>query len=373
MTNIVLCGGAGTRLWPLSKAGMPKQFAKILPEETLFEATIKRNSPGSFIIASNAEQSELARSQLAGLGIDDYRLVIEAAARNTAPAIALAAMMVAPEETLLVVPSDHLIKGVSEYRSAIKKGTELAGQNWLVTFGIKPGYPETGYGYIELERDSTNSFKVKSFKEKPDLPTAEHYVASGRYFWNSGMFCFKAGVFLEELEALSPEVFFAVKSAFDKAPSKNPLKPDKKDMLEIPGISIDYAVMEKSSRVVCVPCPESLDWSDLGSYDALYDELNRSSVPTDYNGDRALFHGDRAISEPAAKLPENLTLGSVEPVIAKGSGNLVFASSRRVVLAGVDDLIVVETENEVLISRRGNSQSVKDVVEILKTLDPGAL
>ena len=216
MTNIILCGGAGTRLWPLSKAGMPKQFAKILPEETLFEATIKRNSPGSFIIASNAEQSELARSQLAGLGIDDYRLVIEAAARNTAPAIALAALMVDPEEILLVVPSDHLIKGVSEYLSAIKKGTELAGQNWLVTFGIKPGYPETGYGYIELDGDSPNSFKVKSFKEKPDLPTAEHYVASGRYFGIRACFVLKPAYFWKSLKLCPPKYFLQQKMLLTK-------------------------------------------------------------------------------------------------------------------------------------------------------------
>lgn len=386
MTTIVLCGGSGTRLWPLSKISMPKQFAKILPGGTLFEQTISRNSPGNFIIASNEAQSLLAKSQLKNLGVNEYQLLIEPVGRNTAPAIALAAFLCKPEEVLLVVPSDHLIKGLAEYKKVITKGTELARQKRLVTFCIQPHYPETGFGYIELEGD-----RVKSFKEKPDLDTAKHYLASGKYFWNSGMFCFTAETFLAELKTHSPDVYYAAKKAFNNSASLTLFKPSLEDMMTIPSISIDYALMEKSKLVSCVACPESLGWSDLGSYDALFDELSKSSVPQEYNGDRASavqkespknienqpYYGDRASAgnslAPCIDENGNISIAQTQPIIAKGNQNLVFSKNRRVVIAGANDLIVVETESEVLICKRGNSQTVKDAVDKLKLEDPDAL
>lgn len=347
MTTIILCGGSGTRLWPLSRVAMPKQFAHILPGGSLFEGAVKRNQElgSGFIVAANEAQSSLAGSQLNGLGITDYGLMVEPVGRNTAPAIALACMMLAPSEIVLVVPSDHLIRGQNEYSKAVSRATELAQTGRLVTFGIEASYAETGYGYIETEGES-----VLSFKEKPDEETAKGYLASGRYYWNSGMFCFKAGTFLSELEAHSPAVFNAAKNAYDRAPSKAPLKPARADMEAIPSISIDYAVMEKSSLISCVACPTAMGWSDLGSYDALYDEL-KGNVPDGGNA----------------------TLGDVEPIAISSTGNLVITSGKRVVLVDVEGLVVVETADAVLVARRGSTQMVKDAVEMIKIVETGLL
>ena len=362
MTTIILCGGAGTRLWPASRAAMPKQFAPLLPCGTLFEEAVRRNRPGRFIIASNAAQAALAEAQLAGLGVPktDYKLVVEPAARNTAPAIALAALACEPGETLLVVPSDHVIRGVKEYRAAIERAAALAATGRLVTFGIKPAYAEIGYGYIE-----TAGERVLSFKEKPDRATAERYLASGNYLWNSGMFCFTAGTFISELERHAPELLAAARAAYERAPSKSPLAPSKDEMLAIPSISVDYAVMEKSDRVACVPCPAALGWSDLGSYDALYDELRGQSFKDEGQSSKK---SDAYLDDEG-----NAALGPLAPVLAKARGNLVLSSGRRVVLAGVDDLVVVETADAVLVTRRGATQMVKDAVEALKRVDPEAL
>jgi mannose-1-phosphate guanylyltransferase len=243
-----------------------------------------------------------------------------------------------------VAPSDHLIRGLPEYRAAIARGTELARTGRLVTFGIAPTYAETGYGYIESDGET-----VRSFKEKPDAATAERYLASGKYSWNSGMFCFMAGAFLSELKAHSPDVHAACLAAYERAPSKAPLRPAKADMEAVPSISVDFAVMEKSGRVSCVLCPPAMGWSDLGSYDAMYDELS-SSVPG-----------------------ESASIGSPEPVSIGSSGNLVISSGKRIVLVDVEDLVVVDTPDALLVARRGSTQRVKDAVDALKAADPGLL
>jgi len=345
MTTIILCGGSGTRLWPLSRASKPKQFASILPGGSLFEGAVSRNlSLGSrFIIAANEGQRLLAQKQLDGLGVHAYGLMIEPVGRNTAPAIALSCMMLPRDEIVFVAPSDHLIGGLEGYRAVVARGTELAQTGRLVTFGIAPAYPETGYGYIE-----TDGERVVSFKEKPDAQTAKRYVAEGSYYWNSGMFCFAAGTFLDELQRHAPDVYATCVAAYEHATSKEPLRPILADMSAIPSISVDYAVMEKSDRVSCVLCPPSLGWSDLGSYDALYDEL----CPRGTSG---------------------AVIGTPEPVSVESSGNLVIASGKRIVLVGVEDLVVVDTANALLIARRGSTQKVKDAVDALKALEPGLL
>lgn len=345
MTTIILCGGSGTRLWPLSRAARPKQFAAIVPGGSLFEGAVSRNlSLGSrFIVAANEGQRLLAQEQLHGLGVHEYGAMIEPVGRNTAPAIALSCLMLPRDEIVLVAPSDHLIGGMAEYGAVVARGTALAQAGRLVTFGIAPAYPETGYGYIE-----TDGERVVSFKEKPDAQTAKRYVAEGRYYWNSGMFCFAAGTFLDELQRHAPDVFATCVAAHERATSREPLRPTLADMSAIPSISVDYAVMERSDRVSCVLCPPSLGWSDLGSYDALYGEL----CPRGASG---------------------AMIGTPESVSVESSGNLVVASGKRIVLVGVEDLVVVDTPDALLVARRGSTQKVKDAVDALKTIEPGLL
>ncbi|MCX7025249.1 MAG: mannose-1-phosphate guanylyltransferase [Spirochaetes bacterium] len=339
MTNVILCGGVGSRLWPLSRTHMPKQFARILPGETLFERTVRRNRVlgcGIFV-AINEAQYPLAAAQLATQGIESVDAVIEPVGRNTAPAIALACLALDPGETVLVTPSDHVILDEDAYRVAVARAVELAETGVLVVFGIEPRYPETGFGYIELDGE-----RVASFKEKPDLATAKRYCEEGNYAWNAGMFCFKAGVFLDELRLHAPDVHAAATAAHGRAPVGMQLRVARADMEAIPSISVDYAVMEKSKRMACVPC--DIGWSDVGGFDVLYDALPGAD--------------DKA----RGGSPEVLEIGS--------RGNLVIERDRFVALIDVEDLVVVGTADALLISKRGSTQKVKDVVDRLKAGRP---
>jgi len=269
MQVVILCGGSGTRLWPISRTLFPKQFCQLFGAESLFQKTINRNInlADSFSVVINQEQYFMGLDQIEQIKTTKpCHFVLEPIGRNTAPAIAIAALAAGPEEIILVVPSDHLIEKQSDYELAVKKAIELAKNDQLVTFGIKPHYAETGYGYIEA-----NGHDVKSFKEKPDAKTAEAYLKAGNYFWNSGMFCFKAGVFLSELKKHTPDIYDHSVKAFNAARKENVLRINMEDMKAIRSESIDYAVMEKSTLVKVVPA--DIGWSDLGSFDALYDAL----------------------------------------------------------------------------------------------------
>ncbi len=328
MTNLILCGGAGTRLWPLSRNRMPKQFYPLFEGRTLFEETVLRNKGlvDQFWVASNEVQMELARDQLARCGVDRFGCLVEPVGRNTAPAIALVCQGLPADEVVFVTPSDHLMTKPLEYGRAVRRAVELASAGNLVTFGIRPAYPETGYGYMEAEGET-----VLSFREKPDEATAEAYVASGRHYWNSGMFVFQAGVFLDELKRYSPEVLTACQKVKGD--------PSREQMEAIPSISIDYAVMEKSKRVRMVACDPG--WSDLGSFDALFDEVT-------------------------PMVGGNSVLGGQSPIFVDSRRNLVVGSNRKVALVDVEDLIVIDTADALLILKRGSSQKVKDVVGELK-------
>ncbi|MEI8095217.1 MAG: mannose-1-phosphate guanylyltransferase [Spirochaetales bacterium] len=332
MTNLILCGGSGTRLWPLSRPEMPKQFYPLFAGRSLFEMTVDRNKAlaDHFYVASNQLQMGLATAQLAKCGVTKFGSLVEPVGRNTAPAIALACMALVAtgkaDELVLVTPSDHLMTKPADYERAVKRAGELAAQGYLVTFGIAPTYAETGFGYIEARGED-----VVSFREKPDQATAEGYLRSGKHFWNSGMFVFRAGVFLAELQKHSPEVYrtcAAVTSVTREA------------MMAIPAISIDYAVMEKTALAKVVASDPG--WSDLGSFDALYDEV----VP---------------------RTDGNRVLGAGEPVFVESSGNLVVTSGRQVALVGVTDLLVVDSPHGLLVARRGASQSVKEVSSRLQS------
>ncbi|EQB39191.1 hypothetical protein M947_08540 [Sulfurimonas hongkongensis] len=352
MTNILLCGGSGTRLCPISRTLMPKQFVKLFDNKSLFQLTVDRNSKvcdGQFIV-SNTEQYFLAQDQLeenATFNIQDSSFLLEPVGRNTAPALALACMALDKDEVVLVTPSDHLIKDEAEYQKVIQKAKKLAQEDNLVTFGITPTFAETGFGYIEAEASN-----VKRFHEKPDLRTAEQYLqqnnlnaqhlASSTFLWNSGMFMFKAGVFLDELEKYSPEIYMACRSAFSKAVgevktslprSGNLIRIKHEDMIAIPEDSIEYAVMEKSTKVKVVP--SDIGWSDVGSFDALSDEcVGLSAKCYEEDSENNFYHN--------------------------------YNSDKIIATIGLKDFIVIDTVDVLLIAKKGETQKVKNIVNKIK-------
>lgn len=330
MTNIILCGGSGTRLWPISRTLMAKQFVKLFDGMSLFQLTVERNSKvcNTQFIVSNAEQYFLALDQLEELKKTNNNYLLEPVGRNTAPAIALACLALGNDDIVLVTPSDHLIKNEEEYQNVIIRAKELASEGNLVTFGITPSFAETGFGYIEASSED-----VKAFHEKPDLDTASQYLNAGNYYWNSGMFMFKAGVFLEELKKYSPDIYDACEEAFSNASKEDMLRIKYDDMMNIPENSIDYAVMEKSNKVKVVA--SDIDWSDLGSFDSLYEEL-----PKDDNGNT---------------LNEN-------HVCIDSKNNLIYGNHRKIATVDIEDMIIVDTGDALLLSKKGSSQKVKQVV-----------
>lgn len=365
MTNIILCGGSGTRLWPISRTLMPKQFVQLFEGNSLFQLTVQRNRHvcDAQLIVSNAEQYFLAVDQLAEVSLDHSTFLLEPVGRNTAPAIALACLALPEDEIVLVTPSDHLIRDEESYFAAVEQAITEAKAGNLVTFGITPSYPETGFGYIEARlvdsgkglKDSDKSMDVVKFHEKPDFETAKSYLtanqssltpthyspATNHYFWNSGMFCFKAGVFLSELKHHSPGIFQTCVEAYASRQmiAENQMRIPHAQMLAIPEDSIDYAVMEKSASVRVIP--SDIGWSDLGSFDALYEEL-----PKDDAG--------------------NTLCDSHIPIASR---NNLILSSKTVATVDIDDLIVIDTPDALLISRKGSSQKVKEVVAELKKRD----
>lgn len=276
-------------------------------------------------VIGNADNYELSRQEFSKAGIDSYKEIIETVPRNTAASIAFAAFTASPEDILLVTPSDHVIEGEELYAKAVKEAIALAQEHFIVTFGAIPSRPETGYGY--MEHDET--FTVTAFKEKPDLETAQQYLDSGRYLWNSGMFCFKASVYLAELKKYAPKVYDTAYAAIQNADQGFLLL---EDMMEIPSISVDYAVMERSDIIKVVPF--SFEWSDLGSFDALWEHLEK-------NG-----HHQR---------------------------NLVLGSHKHVEFIGLEDIVLVETDDAILVLPRNKAQEVKALYEKLETEKPELL
>ena len=315
MINIILCGGSGTRLWPISRTLMPKQFVKLFNNKSLFQLTVQRNTKvcESQFIVSNTEQYFLALDQLEEIKYNNSKFLLESVAKNTAPAIALACMELDAEDIVLVTPSDHLIKNEIEYKQVVHKAKELAGQNNLVTFGIKPTEANTGYGYIE-----SNNLDVIKFHEKPDLETAKEYLAKGNYFWNSGMFCFKAGVFLDELQKHSSKVFVSVKKAYEnKKVNDNQIRIPYADMQKIVEDSIDYAVIEKSNKVKVIP--SDINWSDVGSFDSLVNEVE-----------------------------------SKESIEVNSKNNFYYSDDNKKIIStiGLEDFIVIDTKDALLITKK---------------------
>lgn len=346
MINILLSGGSGTRLWPLSRTKLPKQFVRLFDNQSLFQKTLERNSPlcHTTLVVTSTEQYFLAIDQIHELQKTQHtKFLLEPVGRNTAPAIALACLTLDPDDIVFVTTSDHLVKDQKAYEIAVNQAKQLAEQGCLVTFGTQPTYPETGFGYIE-----SNGNDVISFKEKPDTETAQSYIKQGNYYWNSGMFCFKADTFLQELKQHSPDIYHASLEAVAELDIKNStLKIEHYNMLAIPEDSIDYAVMEKSDKVKVIPC--DMGWSDLGSFDALYDETKTTEQPN-----AVVLRGQNA----------------QQPISIDSQNNLVIARDRQIALIDVEDLLIVDTNDAILISKKDSSQKVKQIVAEIKKTKP---
>lgn len=345
ITPVIMAGGSGTRLWPLSRQLNPKQFLKILGEKTMLQQTLGRlqglacSSP---IAVCNEEHRFLAGEQILEMGIKDFSIILEPSPKNTAPAIALAAIHAMNSDEnpiLLVLPADHIVADADAFRKAVMDALPSAEEGRLVTFGVVPGHPETGYGYIQRGKEQRPEiFEVASFTEKPDEERAKEYLDSGEYYWNSGMFLFKAKTYLEELQIHAPQVHEACSKAMKKTVKDlDFIRIDQKTFEGSPSISIDYAVMEKTELASVVPLDAG--WNDIGSWAALWE----ASVKDAGN---------------------NNILGDVKTIDTENS--LIRAENRLVATVGVRDLVVVETKDAVLVVHREHVQKIKDLVEDIR-------
>ena len=341
---IILSGGSGTRLWPLSRKLHPKQFIDLVNDTTLFQDTILRlpKDTANPLIICNEEHRFLAAEQLRQIDKESNGIILEPIGRNTAPAIALAALKFinnGEDPLLLVLSADHLIQNIDAFHRSIKIAEKLAERDKLVTFGIVPDKAETGYGYIKANIYNTaDYYKIQSFTEKPNQEDAQKYLDSGNYLWNSGMFMFKASIYLQELEKFEPDILASCKkSCQTEYKDKDFIRLNKDEFYQCPEKSVDYAVMEHTEDAMVVPL--DADWSDIGSWDALWDAKNKDS-----NG--------------------NVSKGDV---ILNGVKNTYTYSSNRLVSAiGVSDLVIVDTQDALLIADKNHSQNIKDIVNQLK-------
>lgn len=340
MYGIILAGGSGSRLWPLSRELYPKQLLNLNSDKSLLQSTFERlgscMQKENILSITNTKHTSNVRMQLSELS-DNVQVLSEPVSKNTAPAIALATKFIMQKSNsdpvIIVVPSDHLIENNDKFISTVKKGEKLAQNGYIVTFGIEPDYPETGYGYINTSEPLEEGFKVKEFVEKPDLETAKKYLEAGTYFWNSGIFMFKASTLIEEIEKLAPEIANISKEIdFIKSNDIPFISFDK-----MPNISIDYAVMEKSNKIALVKLES--DWNDLGSWQSIYDVSKKDK-------DGNVFAGH---------------------VLDEGSKNsFVYASSKLVATIGLEDTVIVETEDAILACKKDKTQEVKRIYETLK-------
>ena len=330
---VILCGGSGTRLWPLSRKSLPKPFLPLVGEKTLFEQAVERSSGAANfadpIVVAGAAHVELIEAQMHGA---PHRLIIEPAAKNTAPAIALAAAQIAPDDIMLVCPSDHHIADSSEFREAAKAAAGLAAQDYLVSFGIAAERPETGYGYLKRGEPVESGFAIAQFVEKPDLATAEQYLASGSYSWNGGIFAFRAGQLLSELRAYRPNMADAVVEAVQHGQADGSrFHPAAEIFATIEGDSIDYAVMENTARAAMVPA--NMGWSDIGNWPALRDAL---ASEADEAG--------------------NVTKGSADLIDC--SNVHINSDGPRVSAVGLNNVTIIVSDGEVLVTSDQGAQKI---------------
>lgn len=348
MKAIILAGGSGTRLWPLSRKNYPKQFLRLNSDKSLLQQTVERFldavKPEDIIIVTNNDYKFHVQADIHNLGsetiIPDSNIILEPAGRNTAPAIAFAVkycmekLGCGEDEVVFISPSDHIIKPVERFVEFVDISAEIAKEGYIVTFGIKPESPETGYGYIKTgDRlkaigDNMKGYKVEEFAEKPDIKTAKKYLKEGNYYWNSGMFVFSIGTIIREIEYHEPKIM----ELFNKGFEEMLLNFDR-----MPNISMDYAIAERSDKMAVLPI--EIYWNDIGSWDSLYDALDK-----DKNG--------------------NARKGNVLTFDVKNS--LIIGNKRLITALGMEDCLIIESDDAVLVAKRGKAQEVKDVVNILK-------
>ncbi len=344
MIPVILSGGSGTRLWPLSRGQHPKQFLPLVSNKSMLQETVLRlqglkNLQPPIGVCNESHRFMMAE-QLREVETPPSAIILEPVGRNTAPAVAMAALAAeSADEILLILPADHVISDVTSFQLAVGKAESLAEEGHLVTFGIVPTEPETGYGYIKGgEKKGEYAFEVASFVEKPDLATAKKYLESGEYFWNSGMFVFKAGCYLEELEKFNPEMYAVCKQAYKAAEVDSDfIRLDKAIFSKCPADSIDFAIMEKTSKAVVVPL--DAQWNDVGSWSALWDVIDKDDEGNAISGD----------------------------VVTVDTNNCFLHSSTRLLTTvGVDGLVVIETSDAVMVVSKDNVQDVKAIVDKLK-------
>ena len=344
--SVILCGGSGTRLWPLSRSGFPKQFLGLTAQESLLQQTVMRVTGPQFappIVVGGAEHRFMIADHLHRIGVQPKQIILEPVPRNTAAAVALAALLAAeddPDTLLLILPSDHVIRDADAFRDGVRTAVAAAEAGYIVTFGIEPTGPSVAYGYVvrgERLAAAPGGFLVERFVEKPDRVRAEGLIAAGGCSWNGGIFLFKAGTYLSELELHEPAILAACRESLAGAKMDlGFLRPDAERFAASPNISIDYAVMEKTRKAAVVPV-NALGWSDVGSFAALYDigrKDNRGNV----------IHGD---------------------VVVQDAENCLIHAEKMVAALGVEDLVIIQTDDVLFVSTRDRSQDVKQMVERL--------
>lgn len=346
---VILSGGSGTRLWPLSRANYPKQLLPLVGKETMLQATLTRAAAllnaQAPILVCNADHRFLIQEQCEAINIKPEAIYLESVGRSTAPAIALAAFHLAQADEnamMLVLPADHVIDDQASFAQAVETAAVAAQEGYLVTFGVAPNAPETGYGYIKVGEAISFAtpalltvYQVQSFFEKPDRETAEEYLRAGGYIWNSGMFVFTAKLYLQELQRHRPDIFTAIRKAWlEKVPDLGFIRPCKDAFAVCPSDSIDYAVMQVTDRAAVVPV--QFGWSDVGSWDSLW-----RIAPKDVDG--------------------NVTSG--DTLILDTKSSYIRAESRLVSVIGLDDIIVIETADAVLVMHKSKTQQLKSVIE----------
>lgn len=349
MVISILCGGNGTRLWPLSRKLMPKQFAKLIGQDSLFKMTLERNKKllqenDTLHIITNEQHYFLALDIAQSLDITIHSFILETLAKNTAAALTISALLVAkhnPNEVILTLPSDHIIRDDNAYKDCVNNACEVAKNGNIVTFGITPNSPHTGYGYIQSVSSDTKIHEVVAFHEKPDINQAKAYLEHGGYFWNSGMFCCQAGAFLHEMQVYAPDIYQACSMLLEYSlqhSSNDFIRLDRQLSTELPGESIDYALMEKTKKLRMVEA--DFTWNDVGSFESLCEELPKDSDNNVMN----------------------------KSCIAMQSHNNLIMSDKMVATLGLDDCVIVDTKDALLVAKKGYTQDIKKIVAKLESI-----